>query len=136
MTSEIGQIVARLEAQIAIRENSDEPAVLGDWHAGNPVAAHHFERFGNLLFGIDRNRIDNHAAFAALYAVDLFGLPLDRHVPMDNADAALLRERDRQMRFRDRIHGGADDRNFQLDFRRKTRRGVGVRRRHVAVGWL
>ncbi len=34
---------------------------------------------------------------------------------MNDADAALLRQRDRQARFRDGVHGGADDREFQFD---------------------
>ena len=35
------------------------------------------------------------------------------HVAVDDADAALLRERDGQVRLGDRVHGGADDRNVK-----------------------
>jgi hypothetical protein len=38
------------------------------------------------------------------------------HVAVDEADAALLRERDGQVRFGDRVHRRADDGNVQRDF--------------------
>jgi len=59
--------------------------------------------------------IHDHAAFTALDAVHLFGLPFDGHVAMDDSDAALLRQRDRQVRLRDGVHGGGDHRNVQCD---------------------
>ena len=52
---------------------------------------------------------------------------------MDDADAALLRERDREMRFRDRVHGGADNRNVQTDAPGETGSSVGVGRQHAAA---
>ena len=54
-----------------------------------------------------------------------FGLLVNGHVAMHDADAALLRQRDGQARFRDRIHGGADDGNIQGDIARELRLRVG-----------
>ena len=45
---------------------------------------------------------------------------------MNNADAALARQRDRQVRFCDGVHGGADDRNVQADGAAQTRASVGL----------
>ena len=61
--------------------------------------------------------IDDHAAFTAFDAVDFFGLAFDRHVAVDETDAALLRERDGEVGFGDGIHRGADDGNVQRDLR-------------------
>ena len=48
------------------------------------------------------------------------------------ADAALLRQRDRQVRFGDRIHGGADNRNIQADLARQPGAGIGFGGNDVA----
>src|ERR1051325_1148238 len=50
---------------------------------------------------------------ASLHAIDLGGLPVDRHVLVDDADAALARHRDRHFRFGDRVHRGGHDRDIQ-----------------------
>ena len=129
-----GNIEAGLKAQIAIGENAHQLSVLGDGHAGNFVLAHHFERVGNLGVRRHGDRIDDHAAFRALHLVHFVGLLLDRQVAMDDADAALLRQRDRHVRFRDRVHGGADDGNIQADIARELGLGVGQRRNNVGAG--
>ena len=55
---------------------------------------------------------------------------------MNDADAALLRQRDRQMRFRDRIHGRADDGNVQPDVPREAGARVGLSGENAAAGRL
>ena len=96
-----GQVEARLEAQVAIGENPHQLAVLGHRHAGDAVALHYFERVADLLLRINSDRIDDHPAFGAFHPVHFFGLALDRHVAVDQAQPALLRQRDRQVRFGD-----------------------------------
>jgi hypothetical protein len=73
------------------------------------------------------DRVDDHAAFRALHLVDFVGLLLDGQIAMDDAQAALLRQRDRHVRLGDRVHGGADDGNVQADVARELRLGVGLR---------
>ena len=51
-----------------------------------------------------------------------------RQIAMDDAEAALLRERDRHVRFGDGVHGGADDGNIQADVARELRLGAGLSR--------
>ena len=57
-----GNVEAGLKAQIAIRQNANQPLVLGDRHAGNFVLAHHFQRIGNLRIRRHRDGIDDHPA--------------------------------------------------------------------------
>ncbi len=125
------EIETRFEPQVAVGEDADEAAFLGgDRNAGDPEAAHHVERFGDPLVRLHRHRVDDHAAFRALHTVDFFRLAIDRHIAMDRADAALLRERNREVRFRHRVHGGGSDRNIQRDISRKPCPGVRIHRQH------
>ena len=120
-----GNVEAGLKAQIAIGENAHQFSVLGDGHAGNFVLAHDFERVRNLGVRRHGDRIDDHAAFRALHFVHFVGLLLRRQVAMDDPDAALLGQRNRHVRFRDRVHGGADDGNVQPDIARELGLSVG-----------
>ena len=52
---------------------------------------------------------------------------------MDDPDAALLRQRNRHVRFRDRVHGGADDGNVEADIARELGLGVGQRGNDVGT---
>ncbi|SPF31568.1 hypothetical protein SBA1_100024 [Candidatus Sulfotelmatobacter kueseliae] len=124
-------IEAGFKAQVAVGENADQLSVLGDGHAGDFVLAHDFERVRDPVGGMHGHRVDDHAAFRALHLVHFVGLLLDRQVAMNNAQAALLRQRDRHMRFRDGVHGGAHDRDVQADGARELRLRAGARRDHV-----
>ena len=57
-----------------------------------------------------------------------------RQVAVDDADSALLRQRDRHVRFGHRVHGGADDGNIQPDIARELGLRVGQRRNDVGAG--
>ena len=68
-------IEVRLEAQVAVREDADEPAflaaILRDRHARDPVLLHQLERFEDAVLGRERDRVDDHSALGALHAIDL-----------------------------------------------------------------
>ncbi len=130
------EIVARFESQVAIGQDADQPAVLGDRHAGDAIAFHQRERVENLEFGLDRDGVDNHSAFTALYAIHFLGLTLHRHVAMHDADAALLRQRDGKVRLGDRVHGRADDRDVDCDMPGQAGARIGFGRQDVAAGRL
>ncbi len=53
---------------------------------------------------------------------------------MDDADAALLRQRDRHARFRHRIHGGTHDGDSEREVARETGLGVGIRGYYIGAG--
>ena len=104
-----------LEAQIPVREDADQLAVFRYGHAGDAVALHEVERFPNLVPRRDRDRVDDHAALRAFHAVDLLGLPLDRHVAVNEAKAALTGKPDGEVGFGDGVHRRADDGDVQGD---------------------
>src|ERR1035438_5394731 len=109
-------------------------AVLGDRHAGDTVARHERQRGGNRFVRTDGDGVHDHAALAAFYLVHLRGLAFDRHIAMHDADAAVLRQRNRQVRFRHRIHGGGDNRNIERDLARQAGAGIRLGRDHFAAG--
>jgi hypothetical protein len=117
-----------LEAQIAIRQDPDQPsflaAILGNRHARDPVGLHQVERFVNPVGWRQRDRIDDHAALGALHPVHLRRLLFDRQVLVDDADAAELRHRDGKRRLGHGVHGRADQRHVQTDVASEARRDV------------
>ena len=64
--------------------------------------------------------------------IDLLGLLLDRHIFMNDADAALARDGDRHTRLGDRIHCRRNERDIQTNRSRKIRRQVDIRGQHRA----
>ena len=115
------QVLALLEAQIAIGENAHQLRVLRHRHSGNPKALHQCPGVKDPVVGRDRDRVDDHAGFAALDAVHCFGLPLDGHVAVDNAHSPLAGQRDRQLRLGHRVHRGAEERDVDRDAARDAR---------------
>ena len=129
-----GNVEAGFKAQIAVGENADQLAVVRNGDAGNLVLAHHLKRIAHLVRSVHSDRVDDHATFRALHFVDFVGLLIDGEVAMDDANSALLRQRDRHVRFGDSVHGGAHDGNVQADLARKLRLRAGRRRNDVGAG--
>ncbi len=124
-----------LEAEVAVREDADEDArVVDDRHAGDPVALHELERVGDEVARPKRHGLDDHPRLRALHLVHLGDLILDREVAVDDADAALPRQRDREARLGHRVHRGRDERDVQRDRRRQPRDGRDVVREDVRLG--
>ena len=89
-----GCVVARLEAQVAMRDDADGLAVAHDRHAGDVLRARQLQHFADGRLGAHRDRVVDDAALETLDAGDLAGLLVDRHVLVDDADAAFLGDRD------------------------------------------
>ena len=100
-----GLIEIFLEAQIAIGEDAHQLGAARYRQARDAVLVHEFERMTHRMFRRNGHRIDDHSAFGALDAVHFFGLALDGHVAVNEAEAALARHGDGQVRFGDRVHG-------------------------------
>jgi len=129
------KIEARFESQIAIGENADEFSIrVGHRDAGDLVLLHHLHRLGDRLPRTHRHRIDDHPRFRALHLVDLFGLTIDRHVLVDDAEAAVLRHRDREAGFGDRIHRRGEDGDVQPDVAREACGNIDEIRVKVGLG--
>ena len=120
------------EAKVALRNDADEFFVRADDRdAGNVVNFHNFANGANVRGRADGRRVANDAVGRAFDLRDFFRLNVDRKVFVDNADAAFLRERDRQTAFGNGVHRRANQRNvkryalrqpgFHVDFGRNGR---------------
>ena len=110
------QLESFFKSKIAIRDNAHQVAVfINHRHAADVITLHHVERFAHRAVLPDRHRIHDHAGFRAFHFVDFFGLPFDTQVLMNYADAALLRDSDRQRRFGDGVHRGRAKRYLQAN---------------------
>ena len=81
-----------------------------------------------------RDRIDDHAVFAALHLLHFAGLILDRKILMNDPDPPFLRQRDRQRRFRDRVHRSRDQRDIQLNLAGEPGMRIGIGGNKIAPG--
>ena len=123
------------EAQVAVREDPDEPIVgVGDRDARDAVALHQLERVADERVGRERDRLDDHAGLGALDLVDLRDLVVDREVAVEDADPAEPRERDRHPRLGDGVHRRGDDRDLERDRARQAGRGGDVVREDGRLG--
>ena len=129
-----GDVGAGDEAQIAVGEDADELALLGDGDAGDLEAAHDFEGVGDGALGLDGDGVDDHAAFGALDLVDFAGLLLDGEVAVDDAEAALLGHGDGEAGLGDGVHGGGHEGDGEGDFLGQLGLGTGLGRDDVRVG--
>ena len=71
--------------------------------------------FAERAVGTERDRVQDHPALAPLDPVDFGGLPVDRHVLVDHADAAGPRHGDGHFRLGHGVHRGGDQRDVELD---------------------
>ena len=108
------EVKSCFEAQIAVRQNAHQPPVFRDWNSRYLVMSHQLNSVFDFVVGRHRDRIDDQAALGSLHLVDFGRLFVDRHIPVDDSDAALLGKRDGQSGFGDGIHGSADDRDIQF----------------------
>ncbi len=122
-----------LEPQVAVRQDSDELARgVDDRDPGDPEAGHHGERLRDLLVGKAGDRVDDHAALRPFHLVDLGRLVSDAEVLVDDAEPAVLRDRDREPRLGDGVHRRRDHRDVQRDVRGEL--GLQVGHRGVDLG--
>ncbi len=124
-----------LEAEVAVREDADEHAlVVRDRDTGDAVALHQLERLGDGVRRSERDGLDDHPRLGALDLVDLGDLLSDGEVPVDDPETALARERDREARLGDGVHRRRDQRDVQRDRRRQPRDRRDVVREDARLG--
>ena len=123
------------EAEITIGKDSHQPAViLGDGDTGDFILAHHLERIGNLRVRRHCDGVNNHSALGPLDLIDFVGLLLNSEIAMDNADSALLGNRDGHMRLSDGVHGRAHDGNVELNIAGEMGLRAGRGRNDIGTG--
>ena len=124
-----------LEAEVAVREDADEDAlVVDDRHAGDPVALHELEGVGDEIARPKRHGLDDHPRLGALHLVDLRDLIGDREVAVHDPETALARQCDREARLGHGVHRGRDDRDVQRDRRCQPCNRRDVVREDVRLG--
>ena len=104
------EVVGLQEPEVAAGEDALELAADGDGDARDVVPFHDQAGFADHGVGAQGDRVDDDAVFGALDLVDLEGLLLDRHVLVDDAEAAFLGQGDGQLALGDGVHRGGQDR--------------------------
>ena len=130
------RVALRLEPQVAVRHDADEVLALDDGHAGDVLRARERDDVANRRVGRDRDRVVNDAALELLDLLNLARLILRRHVLVDDADAAFLRERDREPRLGHGVHRGRDDGDVQAQGARELRLQLHFARQNLGVSGL
>ena len=116
-----GPLVLWDEAQVAVRDDAQEGAVLvHDGQAGDAVVTAEAVEFVDGGVGADGHRVLDHAGFGALNLTDLRGLFLDGEVAVEDADAALAGHGDGHARLGDGVHGGGQERDAQRNVLRQA----------------
>jgi hypothetical protein len=90
------RVHARLEAQVAVGDDAHHGAPLQHRESPRCRAARQLHDLAHRDFGRDGDRVAQHAGFVALDARHLGRLLLRRQVLVHDADAAFLRDGDRQ----------------------------------------
>ena len=98
-----------------MRDDSDHLGTEYHWHTGDIFRARQFQDLTNGHVRIHGYRIADHAAFELLHPIDLPCLGIDRHVLVNDADAALLGNGDGEACLGDRIHGRRHNGEIDLD---------------------
>src|SRR6266545_3676199 len=127
-----------------------EDVLDGDETLENPVRVHHGELLdavlGEDLLGLVergadgrrdqavlRHRVADHPRLAALHAVHLRDLAVDRHVLVDHADPPLARDRNRHLRLGDGVHRRRHERDVERDAAGEAGARVDAPRVHARV---
>ena len=108
---------------------------VADGHAGDAELGHQLVRLGQGVAGSQPEGVGDDPVLGALHHVHLFGLLADRHIFMDDANAALPGDGDGHAVLGDGIHGGADQGDIQPDLLRQLGVQVHVGGQHVAGRW-
>src|SRR6266545_421821 len=123
-----------LEAQVAVREDADEPAPLDHRDAADPVLAHEAHRAVDRGVRLDRHRVGHDGGLELLDLHDLRRLLLDRQILVDEPEPAGGRHGDRHARLGHRVHRGGHDRDVDLDVAGEPGRRLDRLRQHVRFG--
>ena len=130
-----GLVEIALETQVAIGHDTHDLLALQHWQAGYLVLPGQIEHVAHGHIRCDGNGILHHAAFETLDLGDLCRLLFGGHVLVYDADAAFLRQGDRQMRLCDGVHRSGQQRDVQGDVAGQlgaqadiARQDVGMRR--------
>ena len=80
-----------------------------------PCAAISSSASARRRIGTERDRVDHHAGLELLDLADLVGLRRGVEIAVQDAEPAVLRHGDREVRLGHRVHGRRDQRDAELD---------------------
>ena len=127
-------IAVELKPYIPVRHDAHQlVGLVHHRNAPDGIVAHHIPGVGHRVVGRNRDRVQDHPIFRALDPPHLGGLVLDRHIFVEHPRAPLPRQRNGHVGLRDRVHGGREDRDIELDVSGQPRRGVRLTRHHGRV---
>ncbi len=128
-----GLVEVALEAQVAVGHDAHHLLALQHRQAGDLVLAGQIEHVAHRHVRRNGDRIFHHTALETLDLGDLCRLLLGRHVLVHDADAAFLRQGDRQARLGDGIHRCRQQRDVQGDIAGKLGAQTDIARQDVRM---
>mmetsp|Transcript_26318 Transcript_26318/g.62507 ORF Transcript_26318/g.62507 Transcript_26318/m.62507 type:complete len:641 (-) Transcript_26318:108-2030(-) len=126
---------ARLEAQVPPGDDADHPPALDHREAREAMQPGQLDHLAHRGVRADRQRLADDAALVALDPGHLARLGFRRQVLVHDADAALLRNGDREAGLGHGVHRGGHQRQVQGDVARQTGRKAGVTWQHLGERW-
>ena len=126
-------VPARLEAQVARGDDSDDALTLDHRDARDPAPAGEVDDLPDRRIGGDRDRIPHDSALELLHPAHLVGLNGRWQVAVHDADAALLREGDGEAGFGHHVHRRRHDGDAEGDPGGKNGREIGVAGKDLRV---
>ena len=123
-----------LEAIVAVRDHADHFALLHDRESRHPMLLREREELSHRDIGRYRHRVAEHPRLVALHFGNFRGLLLGGEILVDEADAALLRDGDRERRLGHRVHRGRDERDVELDVARQPGLEADIAGQDAGVG--
>ncbi len=129
-------VALRFEPQIAVRHDADQVLTLDDGHARDVLGASEGKHVADRRIGRDGDRVVNDAALELFDLLNLARLVLRRHVLVDDADAAFLRECDRESRLGHGVHRGRDDGDVQAQGARELCLQLHFARQNLGISGL
>ncbi len=128
-------VVTRLKAHVAAGDDANHLAAVAHRKTRDAQVFRQLQHLKHRVLGGDDHRVMHHARLVALDLGDLGGLLLGRHVLVDDADTALLRDGNRQARLGHGVHGGGHEWQVQGDVAREARGEGGVLGQDLGVRW-
>ena len=124
-------VVVRLEPQVTTGDDTDQLGAIDDRHARNAVLAGQVQHLLNRRRRRHRDRIIDHTRLEFLDLAHFTRLIGRRHILVDDAQSALLRQRDRQPGLGHRIHRRRQQRDVESNFARQRGGEVNLARQDV-----
>ena len=130
-----GAVQPALEAQVTVGDNAHQVLlVVHHGNAANVILRHDFQRLGHRAAQRDGHGVVDHAVLSTLHNGHLAGLVLNRHVLVDDANAALAGNGNGHLALGDGVHGSRHKGHVQVNVARKAGFQLYRLRQHLRIG--